>query len=302
MPDLLRWPFPDYHQSTVAVEAPGAGPGNWAGAPSAVVVDGTIWLAYRVRRPLEAGRGVAVVVARSTDGVTFEPVASIPRERSGAESLERPALVAMPTGGFRLFLSCADPGTKGWWIEASDADSVEELPESNRRIVLPGDAEAAYKDPVVQVGDEYNPWRMWVCRHPLDRVGHEDRMTTWLATSSDGLEWALECEVLTGRPGEWDARGARVAAVLNTNPLCVLYDGRATAAQNWYERTGVAYDGTGQRFVAVGDAPVAQSPASDGALRYTAAVTMPDGSLRYYFEAARPDGAHDLCTQLVTEH
>jgi hypothetical protein len=219
---------PTYDRSTVVIEAPGDGPGNWAGAPSALLVDGTFWLAYRVRRPLDAGRGVAVVVARSADGVTFETVASIPRERSGAESLERPALVALPEGGIRLYLSCATPGSKHWWIEAWDAETPELLPEGRRTVVLPGDpATAAYKDPVVQVREGEHPWRMWVCRHPLDVAGHEDRMTTWLATSQDGLQWTLEREVLAGRAGAWDARGARVAAVLDTEPTTVLYDGRA---------------------------------------------------------------------------
>jgi hypothetical protein len=167
-------------------------------------------------------------------------------------------------------------------------------------VVLPGDAASeAYKDPVVQVGDLERPWQMWVCRHPLDVAGDEDRMTTWLATSPDGLEWTLEREVLAGRPGSWDARGARVVAVLDTSPKTVLYDGRECAEQNWFERTGVATLGADGRLDAMGDGPVSQSPASDGALRYTAAVPLEGGHVRFYYEAARADGAHDLRTELV---
>jgi hypothetical protein len=75
----------------------------------------------------------------------------------------------------------------------------------------------------------------------------------------------------------------------------VLYDGRADAASNWYERAGVArWDGT--RLVPVDEVGPLGSPHSDGAWRYASAVALPDGRTRFYVEAARPDGAHDLVT------
>ena len=70
----------------VVVPAPGLGAGNWAGAASAVRVDGTFWLTWRVRRPLTEGRGVSVVVARSSDGESFEQVVEVERDALGAES------------------------------------------------------------------------------------------------------------------------------------------------------------------------------------------------------------------------
>ena len=54
---------PTYDDVEVVVPAPGPGAGNWAGAASAVLVDGVFWLTWRVRRPLSDGRGVSVVGA-----------------------------------------------------------------------------------------------------------------------------------------------------------------------------------------------------------------------------------------------
>ena len=294
--DLLQTPLPTLDDPRVVVPAPGVGPGNWSGAASAVIVDGVIYLAYRVRRPLPDGRGIATVVARSEDGLLFEPVCEVFRDEFGAESFERPVIVQRPEGGWRLYLSCATPGSKHWWIEALDADRPEDLPTGRRTVVLPGDAQVAVKDPVITERD--GQWEMWLCEHPLTEPGEEDRMSTSYLTSSDGLAWTRHGTVLAPTPGTWHARGVRVTAVLSHDPLVVLYDGRPTAEDNWHETTSVARcDATGQLHPDP-DAPVLRSPDSDGALRYATAVRLHDGSTRFYFELARPDGAHDLVTTL----
>ncbi|MFL6106791.1 MAG: hypothetical protein ACJ72L_07490 [Marmoricola sp.] len=291
----IHLPLPSYDDAVVVIPAPGEGTGNWAGAASAVLVDGVFWLTWRERRPLTDGRGVAVHVARSEDGVAFTEVARIRREDFGAESFERPVLVPVPGVGWRLYLSCATPGSKHWWVDSLTAATPDGLAGGERRVVLAGEEATGVKDPVIRrVGDG---WEMWLCCHPLDLPGHEDRMTTRRLTSDDGLEWTDRGEVLAGRPQQWDERGARVTTVVAADPLTVLYDGRPDAESNWYERTGVAvWDG--DRLVADDRVAPLSSPFGKGALRYAAAVALPDGRTRFYFEAARPDGAHDLVTSV----
>lgn len=296
--DHLVAALPDLATAQVVVPAPGDGPGNWSGAASAVLVDGVFYLTYRVRRPLTVGRGVATVVARSRDGVHFETVCEVSRDDFGAESFERPVVVRRPDGGWRLYLSCATPGSKHWWVEALDADRPEELPSGRRTVVLPGSDLVAVKDPVITwqpVGDGAVQWEMWLCEHPLTEPGEEDRMVSSYLTSGDGLAWERHGVVLAPRPGAWDQRGTRVTTVVAREPLTVLYDGRPSAADNWHETTGLARL-DGDRLVADDSVPVLRSPHSDGALRYACAVPLPDGRTRFYVEAARPDGAHDLVT------
>lgn len=289
--------LPRFDDAAVVVPAPDIGAGNWAGGASAVLHQGVFWLTYRVRRPIMAGRGVSVVVARSEDGVDFTTVCEVFRDDFGADSFERPALLPLPEGGWRLYLSCASRNSKHWWIEAVDAATPEGLSVGARQVVLPGSDTMAVKDPVISY-DADRAWQLWVCCHPLDVPGAEDRMWTAYGTSSDGLTWTIRGDVLRPSPGSWDARGARVTAVLSQEPLTVLYDGRATVEANWYETTGIAVE-RGGRLVPVGDRPAATSPEGDGAFRYVTAVQLPDGRTRFYFEAARADGSHDLMTSLA---
>ena len=274
-------------------------PGAWVGGPSALLVDGTWWLAYRLRRPVGEGRGFGNVVARSDDGVHFTPVVHRRREEFGAESLERPALVRTPDGRWRLYVSCATPGTKHWRVDLLEAATVEELADAAAVTVLPGDDTVAVKDPVIR--HDGARWHLWASVHPLDDPHATDRMTTEHATSDDGVDWTWQGTALAGTPGSWDARGVRFAAVvLDGARTWALYDGRATAAENWEERTGLAVSDGNGAFRAASDGPLLQSPHPPGGLRYADVVALPDGSARWFYEATRADGAHELRTVLLT--
>lgn len=272
------------------------GPGNWAGAASVAADGDGFALAYRLRRPLAAGRGVANMIARSDDGVTFTTVASVPVAGFGAASLERPALVRRPDRGWRLYVSCATPNSKHWWVEALDADSLVGLPDGRRTVVLPGDAESAWKDVVVHLDGDV--WRLWACRHLLgDGDDEADRMQTWYGESADGLAFGELRPALVPTSGTWDARGARLTAIWRDGDAWqAMYDGRASAAENWHERTGWATGSQPDELVAAGG-PV---PDVVRALRYACVVPI-DGGVRVYVEAECDDGTHELRTIRVSD-
>lgn len=274
---MTPFPLPDPEHCQVAVPAPGAGAGNWVGASSAALDDeGDLLIAYRVRTRDQRGSGI--VIARTDDGTRPKTMATLLKETFGAESLERPALVRTDTG-WRIYVSCATPNSKHWRIDAIDVTDPAEFGIAKSRTVFPGSSHVGVKDPVVRRrGDQ---WEAWICCHPLDEPGEEDRMTTAYATSRDGLDWQWRGTVLEGRPGMWDARGSRVTAVLPDGRMA--YDGRATKEENFSERTGLAEPRS--------DAPIAN-------VRYLDVVPA-EGGYILFFERPLPDGSHDLCVQSV---
>ena len=284
---LRGFPLPGTATSVVAAAAPGHGPGYWAGASSATLdEDGTFVIGYRVRNGHDGA--AETVIARSEDGERFTTVATLEQTEFGAKSMERPSLVRTDTGRWRLYVCCADPASPHWWIDVFEADEPEGFAAESARTVFPGDRLTGVKDPLVQRTSQ--GWRAWICCHLLEEPGEEDRMNTAYATSEDGLRWEWHGVALEGRPGAWDARGARVTTVLPDGRAA--YDGRATAEENWFERTGLAYEsGEPGRLLHADREPVD--------VRYLDVLPLPDGGFRIYYEARLPDESHELHTEFV---
>jgi len=206
-------------------------------------------------------------------------------------------LVVTPDGTWRLYLSCASYGTRHWRVEVIEASAPDAFDPVRRRVLLPGDAATAVKDPVIRHVD--NGWHLWASVHPLDDPEQTDRMATDYASSADGLDWTWRGTALHPRPGEWDARGARLTAVRSApEGLIAYYDGRASAAQNCEELTGIAAGTEPGSLTAIGSEPVAQSPWPGHGLRYLDIVDLGDGHERLYYELTNASGSHDLVTEL----
>ena len=133
---------------------------------------------------------------RSEDGVAFRTIADLTAASIGVPMVERAALVpAVDTdgSGWRLYVSCAEQGTKAWWIGLLEAASLDGLVAADlRRLELGRSPLDAVKDPIVRRTG--NRWEAWICCHHLDLPGDEDRMCTLHATSSDGIAWDVEAE------------------------------------------------------------------------------------------------------------
>jgi hypothetical protein len=260
------------------------GTGNWIGAASALVHGDDIYLAYRDRHPVDKGRGNRAYVARSPigDGVHFEILCVIDKEDMDAESLERPAVDVTPDGYWDLYLSCATFNSKHWRIERLRARSPQDFSARTRQTVFPGSAAFGIKDPVLA---RDGGLRIWATLHPLaEGDENADRMVSVDAYSGE--------RVMVPEPGTWYSRGTRITAIVAGH---AYFDGRASAAENYEERTGTA-SWTGSRYVAV--AGPASSPFGGGALRYVSAVALPAGRLRLYYESATRSGSHELRTEL----
>jgi hypothetical protein len=278
----MDFPLPT-DRATTAVKAPGSGPGYWAGAPCArLQPDGTWVIAYRVRNGHD---GIdETVIAVSEDGERLHAVVTLDETRWNAMGMERPSLLKTEDGRWRLYTCMATKASKHWWIDALEADTLEGLADAEPITVFAGNELTAVKDPLVRRFP--GGWQAWICVHPLDTPGAEDRMRSAYATSPDGLHWDWHGIVLEGRAGEWDARGARITSILHDGRAA--YDGRATAEENWFERTGLTrLDGHRLKPQPVAD------------VRYLDAVALPQGGHRIYYEARLPDESHELRTELI---
>ncbi len=279
------------------------GPGCWAGAPGAHIDRRVTYLVYRMRRP-QPGRGYELRVAASHDGLHFETAWSAGKDRFGAESIERCALVRVGDR-WRLYVSFVRSDDRRWRIGLVEAHAVDAFDPADMVVVLdPLDLGlAAVKDPWLRRdGDR---WLMFVSYGTLPAtqtiVLHAtgDALSTGrtlsasgLATSADGRRWSWEGPVLVPGATGWDSFTTRLStAVRERNGWLGLYDGSASLAENYEERCGLARSTDLRHWERVSrDGPAIGTAKGQGGVRYVDIAA--DGGV--FYEYTRADGAHEL--------
>ena len=288
-------------------EPPGQGEGYWAGAPSVIRDrDGRFWLSYRLRRPRDQGRGYESRIATSDDGVHFTDAWAVRREELGSASIERCCLLEAGPGDFRLYLSYVDPADQRWRIDLVTAAAPDRFTVAERAAVLTAAdiGGEAVKDPyVLRVGPGF--W-LFASYAPPPAAPAADlhagadafvtglvRSHTGLATSADGRRFAWQGDVLSPAAAGWDQLCSRLASVVWVPPVFVAFwDGSATVAENFEQRTGLAVTCDLVHFTKF-PGPSLVSPNGSGSLRYLDALPVGDEFFCYY-EYAGPDGSHEL--------
>jgi hypothetical protein len=118
---------------------------------------------------------------------------------------------------------------------------------------------------------------------------------TGLAISDNLEKWRWEGVVFRPENSGWDRYCRRINSVVPIGDgFVAFYDGSASHAENYEERTGVAESQDLKRWATrTPKGPCYVSPHGSGSLRYMDAQRMGD-RMALFYEYARPDEAHDL--------
>lgn len=294
----------DPSAGSIVREPPGAGYGYWVGGHK-VSWDPEVGFVmfYRLRTPLEHGRGGSCRVAVSEDGVEFTDVWSAEKQELAAGSIE----VGHPVrhdDGWRLYLSYERAGQPGYWrIDVLEGQTPAQFDTQGRRTVLdPGNFDLGFiKDPFVHRTDD-GGYRLYATVDPrggTQRAGQVltagAQEETVLAESDDGLYFqTLEYVLAPALDGSWHGQRARLNGFIELDGgLVGTFDGSRSVYDNYEERTGLVTSTDGRRFHRV----VGDRPWIDG-IRYAYPLRVED-RVHWFYEFTRPDGSHDLRTSVV---
>ena len=324
-------PLFDPAEGVLVRDPMGSGPGWWAGAPGATFdsASNTFYIVYRQRQPRELGRGVECRIAASDNGIAFTDIWALPKTTLDALSLERCSLQRGLDGVWRLYLSYVSPEDRRWRISMMEADEPDQFDATNIMPLLTSEdvGGEGVKDPNVfvigrmtyllasyaarlsamtpemearkhQTGDIYNTGLT------LSRTGAaisgDGRNFHWLGDISPQRGEAKDGLGHSSAPG-WDFYCKRIGALLplDSGGYLAFYDGSASVAENYEEKTGLAMTFDLRTYYSLSpESPAIISPHGSGSLRYV--DVLPVGhELFYYYELARPDSAHELRVSVV---
>ncbi len=294
------------------VRAPlGDGPGWWAGAPGATFdsLSNTFYLVYRQRQPRELGRGVELRIAASDNGIAFNDIWALPKTSLDALSLERATLIRGLDGRWLLYLCFVYPADGRWRIGVVEADEPDRFDVTTMQTLLIPEEHGAIrmKDPnVFLIGRMFYLLATYATEAtetgtPFYRTGvamsGDGRHFQWMG---DATPTALTSPASRQSPA-WDSHCRRVGALvpLDTGGWLAFYDGSASAAENYEERTGLAQTFDLRTYYSLTpDHPALFSPHATGCLRFVDVLSV-GRELFYYYEIARADGAHELRVSVV---
>lgn len=314
---LRHWaPLPlfDPEEGQTILKAERPEPDYWVGAPSVVHHEGRFVMAYRVRRPLGQGRGIACRIATSANGTNFSDIAEIRKTELNTSSIERSALQVLPGGEWRLYCSYVDPRDRRWRIDLMRAQAPEQFRSENRVPALTSEELGleGVKDPFVfMLGPVTYMMVNYVDKpdYPIsadEMHGTENAFATGRMRSKTGLAYSIDGEHFTWQgnilsPGEgWDYLLARGSSIIQRDGVYWLFfDGRATTRETYQDRAGLAFSHDLQHFTKVDvAAPRLKSTHGSGALRYIDVLEVNE-HLYYYYEYAQDDGSHEIRLNIV---
>lgn len=296
----------DPSEGDIIREPLGTGYGYWVGGHKVDWDGDRFSLFYRLRTPLEHGRGGSARVATSTDGVEFEDVWEVTKEELAASSIEVGHCVRTDEG-WRLYISYEIAGTGVWRIDMIEAADPSEFDAQSRRTVLdPRDFGLDWiKDPfALRVEDT---WRLFAAVPPRraevaatrGRLAARPMDATVMGESDDGIYFD-SLEYVFEAPGgsSWHGNRARLNSVFQVDGQWVaMYDGGRTFYDNYEEWAGVATSQDGISFQRLPQPePWVRSP--HGCVRYIYAQPVGNAVL-FYYEYTREDGSHDLRVKRV---
>jgi hypothetical protein len=293
-------------------EPAGPGSGYWAGAPGVFYSsdEGAWYLTYRIRRPrgVAPDRGGEARIARSTDLKDWRDLWSVTKDQFDSASIERCALRKGTDGQWRYFASYVDPADGRWCVSVMRSPEIKTLDAAKTSPLFKAQPLGleGIKDP-------------WIFEHqgkfhmimsvavPTPQTGKQSHSTldifntgecvsaTALAISNDLDRWEWQGVVFAPEPSGWDRYCRRINSVVpHRGKFYGFYDGSASHAENYEERTGLAIssDLRAWKSLTPGN-PIITSPHASGSLRYMDAQPMGE-EICLFYEFARPDGAHDL--------